>query len=352
MENIINLFAHLIDYKKDDEGGSFIQILDILSKSNKLDELKEKGNFDRLLQELLLIYKGRNAEVVLKTIQMCQYCSSMNEPYILLHNEGALYLFYLVDIIKMSPIKTEVIYQNLLGTYYDTKPYNCIYIEVRQAFCAQLERYCLETYSDYQAYYDVNSCNKPILHRYHFFKKNIDLSDKIESVDKYDLPVFKAQFDTTGEGIVVFVADHELLEEVKNMLDDNPNIDYQHRLKTVASHVTKDEEDDDGVESNYLRLLNSMISSISQSRSCYDNNSGDISPFYDRDSVFNAYVHYGEETAYKMMEEARKGRFAKSHYRDFVSEPKFAKLAHCRYLICRAHSAQLAYFYLLLGYSK
>ena len=130
-----------------------------LSISDRLNEVNNKIKFDRLFDELMLIHKGNNSLMVYNTYKLCKYCQKNDEPYILLHEKGSLFLYYILGVINNNPIDYQIIYEPYLGTFYNPKENDYVYIDVRPSFKTKIEKYCIQLFKQFNYAYIRNYDN-------------------------------------------------------------------------------------------------------------------------------------------------------------------------------------------------
>ena len=95
--------------------------------------------------------------------------------------------------------------------------------------------------------------------------------------------------------------------------------------------------------------LNDIISIVSRSYSSTEA-VDPISPFDDRDSVFNYFnrIVPDVDTCYSIMENVRKGKGTKVDFSPYeLPDEIVSKFSRIKYLCSRAHSAEFVYYHLL-----
>jgi hypothetical protein len=296
-ENTINYFE------------KFMKIL--IAHDKRVD--KNLDEMERLTNEIFLIDMTRCAEMLCNTYSIINFCKEHNEPYIVCGAAASLYSLYLLGLTKINPVDIHARYETFLGTRQNPKIVNNIEIKVRPAF-------------------------------------QKELFDYVEYVISKD-----------GHGVdqmyTIKISAAELLEDFK---DVNRSIHYLEGLSIIKKELLDGNAASLGITVDPRELydikeditLNDVISLISRAHATTEGlTNRPITPFEDRDSVFNYYHdenYLDKEKSYQIMEDARKGISLQPYLeKGLISKEEFELLSKIKYLFPRAHGAECAYYYLL-----
>ena len=321
----------------------FKLIIEILVRDADLKSIKSKEEIERLSDELLLIYRNEQSEIILKVLLMCAFCKENKEPYMLKYSEGSLYLYYLLGYIPFNPIELGIRYQFLLGTTERENILKDINIEVRPEFQIKLEDYIASLDMNYHPYLEPQEDDGAIC--LHFINRNKDVSHLVKEVKGSIYFVIKDKYSLFDEGIRITIFPNTLLYQFKEIIDSGASIDINKAIAYAKEQFK---------QMNLPAFdINHYISTISEQYASKDDEEESIDPFYDRDSVFNIFLKCGEENAYNVAQDVRKGKSKNSIFvREFshhLNQP-YMKLVNIRYLPCRAYSAQEGYINLITMY--
>ena len=280
-----------------------------LSISDRLNEVNNKIKFDRLFDELMLIHKGNNSLMVYNTYKLCKYCQKNDEPYILLHEKGSLFLYYILGVINNNPIDYQIIYEPYLGTFYNPKENDYVYIDVRPSFKTKIEKYCIQLFKQFNYAYIRNYDN---------------------GFGDYHLSFIDDETDPIKREKEYFVNFSSVYTSKLVILKQLPN---DKRIYVPNS------------------ITNEMVTDYSKELAVIESSFEYLSPIYDKDTFFGRYKYLGIEFDLHLMNKVRTGSLEKEkNLKDIFIEKEYIDLTKILYLPSRAESAQLAEIkYLIIG---
>ena len=356
----------VIRFFKENNGEYFSRLVDVVMHSPKFRQITNTKEIERVFEELTLIYRSDSSRMIYTTYKIAKQLKKEMEFYILNGPLGSLFIFYLLGVLKINPMDADVRHETLLGTYYETKKVDNISFLVRPDCVDRCKEIAMTHFSDLKPYYSYLGFSKDNVvdvDTIYFANDDGTLDDRFEKVEGYDLDVYKNKNTFLPESLSVSVCPCDLLEDVRNVALANPFVRYEDGLPVVINTIkTFNDYSVLGInEHNFPQLkkdpdyfdFNDIVSIISRSHSSSsDEDTVDIAPFYDRDSVFNFLkreIKLKHDICYMVMEKVRKGRYKKDEM-DELFKPFYADIFEkITYLAPRSKSVQFAYYYLVLA---
>lgn len=336
--------------------------LEIFTTNNNLPENNKK----RLADEMEILHKRKFSKTIWYLLLITKKATKDNEPYFVRTTIADLYLLFALGIIKTNPIETKCCYQACLGTKEEPKRWIMFDISFREGYINKIRDYIKSIDKDagcfhYTYHFKEHQFNESSMI---VIPKGINVHDyfDVASVRDVDMKVISEREYGFEIGVMFNTLTSPMMSILKEMCDFYEDTSFEEAFedyKAVLNNERFSSEYELKLLKRYkINTFNDAIDFQSMSHNSHKVQDIESYVFPDRETVFYYFldeIGLSEKQSYTLMEDIRKGRFAKKYFDiDILAEKAddnvVFDLNNILYLFTRGHTAEYLYSKVLLAH--
>ena len=337
--------------------------------SSKRYPINSKACQTRIVDELEIIHHQRFSKAVWYCHLLSKEARSHKEPFYLKGTPADLYVLYILEVLKNSPLANRCCYQACLGTKEHPRAAFWFEMSFRKSFVNHIMDFAKKIDQDTTSYhYSFHINEDPVTYEpgsMFVLSNSVPVSDYFVAKEQSgsDMKIIGEKEECSfNAGILFDIVVSPFLSLLYALEEKFGAVS----IKKAFPNYLSIGKDNDFNSDYFVKLFSHFkiekyedaISQEAMVRSSHAIENIKTYVFSDRESVFDFFTRFlgaPKNDAYYFMEKIRKGAFRNEFFDDdffteIMRERELNDLNNIKYLLSRGHAAEIAYIRVKLAY--